>query len=65
MINLPPMGNAEDLIASAWGRTSVRPFFFRLGSRRRGRWRSVSDRKDKQAVRRLSLFVVMVYITTR
>ena len=26
--NLPPMGNAEDLIASAWGRTSVRPFFY-------------------------------------
>jgi len=28
MTNLPPMGNAEDLTASAWGRTSVRPFFF-------------------------------------
>jgi hypothetical protein len=27
--NLPPMGNAEEIAyPSAWGRTSVRPFFF-------------------------------------
>ena len=49
--NLPPMGNAEDLIASAWGRTSVRPFFYPSVPDAGGRWRSVSDRKDKQAPR--------------
>jgi len=49
--NLPPMGNAEDLTASAWGRTSVRPFFYPSVPDAGGRWRSVSDRKDKQAPR--------------
>ena len=50
--NLPPMGNAERGITYPFsmGTYFGTSLFFRPCPRRRGRWRSVLDRKDKQAV---------------